>query len=216
MLYPVHYAVMDFETSGFTAKNNQAVSVAVVVLNQALETVKTFSTFINYYDGKKIESQALAFNGITIEQIESGMDVTELYNILKAMFKDLKCGRYAKPVLVGHNFCSFDLPFLEYIFSRHTITKDGVQIPDDVHNYVSDYIIDTMERSRELWGLEEVEDHKLPTACKRVGIDLFDAHDALNDTVATAKLLAFFISKGRGGATVETAKEVKERVSFKY
>jgi len=216
MLHPCHYIVMDFETSGWTAKNNQAVSIAVVVLNQALEEVEVFSTYINYYDGKKIESSALAFNGVTIEQIESGMDVLELYKLLKEIFKKYKCGRYAKPIMVGHNFIDFDLQFLEYIFSRVTITKDGVQIPDSVHTYISSYIIDTMERSRELWGLEEVEDHKLPTTCKRAGIELFDAHNALNDTKANAELLKYFIRRGRGGSAGETIVKVKERVSFKY
>lgn len=207
-LYDVDYIVMDLETTGFTADQNQIAQIAFVVLNQNMEILDQACSFIQKYDNKILVPATMKFTGITEEQMAEGMSADELYSELVSLFKEHKKGRYRKPILVGHNFCSFDLPFIEYIFKRKG---------DNLYNYVENFVDDTIFLARKRWGAGEMKDYKLGTCCERAGVLLSDAHEALADTVATAQLFRYFILTERGSGEVVLMEEAKDhRKKFQF
>jgi DNA polymerase III epsilon subunit-like protein len=90
----------------------------------------------------------------------------------------------------GHNYASFDSDFIELLFELH-----GVRY----HDYFSKFILDTIEFARLAWGHkdEECTNFKLGTLCDKIGKPLYNAHDALADTVATGDLTKHLIQKMR-------------------
>ena len=122
---------------------------------------------------------------------------------LVKFLKSLKVGS-AKPILVGHNIDSFDIPLLDDFLSF---------FGEDLSKYVcTDFTIDTLWWSRVMF--EESENYKLGTCCKNVGIEVINAHRALNDTIANRELIKKMISNMRGfGGSIEK-KEKRFRETF--
>lgn len=207
-VYDVCFIVMDLETTGFTADQNQIAQIAFVVLNEKLETLDQAVSFIQKYDNKVLLPSTMKFTGITEDEMAKGMSADELYTELVKLFKESKRGRYRKPVLVGHNFPEFDMPFLEYIFRRKN---------DNIYNYVERFVEDTMFLARKRWGVIPMENYKLETCCSKAGIKLLDGHEALADTQATAELFKYFILTERGsseGMIMNTAKSGRSNFEF--
>lgn len=213
MKYPQNYVVMDFETSGFSAVKNQITQIGVVIVNQEMEVILEWGEYSQRYDNRFLDPKALNFTGTKVEDLDTkGIPIQDIYATLVDIGKQFKEGRYAKPILVGHNFCEFDYPFLEDIFRINN---------DSPFKYFSRVMIDTMEQARRLWGLEEKENYQLGTVCKELGIDLIDGHEALNDARATAeafiKLTKIFREGTLGGdiAPVFGGRE-KSRTKFLF
>jgi DNA polymerase-3 subunit alpha (Gram-positive type) len=225
MLWPINYVVFDLETGGLWEYNNPFIELAIVVVDSDLNKKLEYENFILPYKGKKtptfpdgkemkIEPQALQANGIDMKDvIEKGVDVKILYKDLVKIFKDLKCGRYQKPILVGHNIASFDINFLEYIFDLFEKRDPEKRDISPLYNYVDRFLFDTMTESRMKLGIEEMENHQLGTVCAKYGIELTDAHRAMNDTKANAELFIKMMKDKRTGSII--IGEQSERARFR-
>jgi len=190
MLHDCHYVVFDLETGGFKASQNPITQIAAIVLDSNLKEKERYSTYVKPYDNLALTEGALDYTKTTRKMLdEKGVDIKKVYQDFSDLLTKYKKG-IKKVVLIGHNASRFDMPFIHYIFDK---------FKDDVFKYAEEFIFDTMAMSRLQWGHLEVSNHKLESACERAGIELSDAHEAMNDTEANAKLFKFFALQLRGG-----------------
>lgn len=207
------FIVFDFETGGLVAENNPAVQIALITLdNKTLKEKRRWETYIQPYDNLKIEQKALDANGLRMTDINKGITKSELVAQLKDYFllSNPKNNRLNKPILVGHNV-KFDMTFMNYLFKND---KKGLM------SFISDVQHDTLLEAIRAFPNET--SHKLGDICKLVGIDLVDAHKAMNDVVATADLFRYFTKRLRNtkvesSSTSDKAeKTVKSRLGFQF
>ena len=90
-------------------------------------------------------------------------------------------------ILVAHN-AKFDYGFIASESQRHSVAIDIAEP------------VCTLELSRKL-DPKRSESHRLATLCERYGIPLENAHDALCDATATARLLSILI-ENHGATTL--------------
>ena len=198
-----YYVTFDLETTGLSAEKHSLIEIACVVMDKELEVVEEYeSGIIQPLEGREITEGALKANGLTREQLSKGKlpktAITEFIAFLKSLSKK-KDGL----ILCGHNIDNFDIPFLVNWFEAHN---------KNLGSYVNDkFTIDTMWWARVRWN--ESQNYKLGTCCTNAEISLVDAHRALNDTRANAKLVKYFIEHLRGKG-VSDKKEERFRVKF--
>jgi len=182
------FLVFDLETTGLKADKNAILEIACCPVGSDLKDLPEFeSGVMKVYDDREVSDQALKANGITVEQIENGVDSEDVIKRLCKYLKSLS-KQANKIIAVGHNIDKFDLPFLDDFFDIHG---------QDLSKYInSDFTIDTMWWSRVKWV--ESTNYKLGTCCQNCNIDLANAHRAINDTRANKELLVSFLSSLRG------------------
>lgn len=201
--------VADWETGGLPNKTAKAfydvpvVEWAMVCVDlEKLEIIDQYEAIFPYNYKEELlpySEQATEVHGITKEiQDANAVPLKEIFKTMKTWFSKYKNPRQLCTV-AGHNFVAFDKPFLENFFEF---------MGDDVNNYVRFYL-DTMQLAH-MSALEQV-DYKLGTCCQLAGIDLVEAHRALNDTSANAQLLISFVKKLRGEGVREGVNEKKVR-----
>lgn len=173
---------------------------------QTLEIIDQYSAILPYNYKEDLvgySEEATAVHGITREiQEANSVPLKEIYKTMKTWFTKYKNPRQMCTI-AGHNFVSFDKPFLENFFSY---------MQDDINNYVR-FWLDTMNLAH-LSALEQV-DYKLGTCCQLAGVDLVEAHRAQQDVNANAMLLISYIKKLRGEGQVQgESKKVRFRNTF--
>lgn len=194
--------VCDFETSGLPSKDKKpfydvlAVEFAAVVVDLfsmkiVCEKRWLIAPYVNDYVW---EQGAQDTHGYTQEYLKkAGQDIKEVYREIKELFQKYK-NKYIGVHLAGHNFSGFDMPFLRGIFEFSN---------DNVDSYVR-YIYDTQFFS--YLRSKEQENYKLGTCCKLEGVELVNAHHALDDTIGNAKLFLKYVEIMRGEASVQASK----------
>jgi DNA polymerase III alpha subunit (gram-positive type) len=206
MISPVqNIIVFDLETTGLKPDKNSLIEIACCPIDKDLKDLEEFdSGIIAVYDNREVTEGALKANGITRDQIENGLDPQKVADKLVAYLKKMKVGR-SKPVLAGHNIVKFDLPFLEDFLRVHG---------HDLFKYVNkDHFFDTMWRARERWG--ELQNFKLGTCCEEAGVELIDAHRAINDTRANKDLVKYLLRNLRNDST-GSKEETYKRPVFQF
>lgn len=170
--------------------------VAFVVVSQELEIIDQASWLIKpYKEGLVYDPRAAEASGITKQMcIEEGRDLVECQKEMAAFLKKYKYGGKL-PVMFGHNFVKFDAAFMIGAFEF---------CKDDLMKYVNPEPEDTMKWARMAWTTSD--NYKLGTCCSNAGVTLKDAHRALTDTIATAKLWVYFQKLLRGQGQTQSAK----------
>lgn len=207
--------VYDIETGGFSKEKNGLAEIAMIAIDiVTLEEVDRYEAVIAPYDnldGERVTytAEALKVNGLTMKQIENGKPAKDVIKEMMAFAKKHKRAS-KKPMLCGHNIEKFDNPWIDYFFLCHK--KDAAA-------HFENWCIDTMWWAALKWPLsgegEEILDHKLGTCCDALGIKLSNAHSAMPDTEANAKMAIAFIKSLRGDSIViEQEKKERTRTSF--
>lgn len=222
------FIVLDFETGGLDPRLHAITEVAAVAIKgDTLEKIDLFSSFVKPYgkdqverDGKLVreydyDEAALKSTGITFADIESGMDIKDVVNELLILFKkaDLYPGKGAlRPIAVAHN-SKFDKGFLIQPFVHCKKIKEFEKClygGTDFYGNFQPEMLDTIIVSRMAYGHDDdMTNYKLQSCITRSGIELSDAHRAINDTLATKDMVCSFINKlrsdgGSGGQEVKT------------
>lgn len=213
---------LDFETGGLNPAKNPATQVAYQAFD--LDTYKPtleFSTYIQPYDDLKLEDEAMKYTGITYQQLASGIDSKA---VVKKMCDDFSEANTAnthtkKPILLGHNI-GFDIGFLCYLFNKHKVDLGkylncnknylGIEIPT---------FIDTLSMAKQKWANDiKMTKFNLTACCQKAGVEITDAHSALNDVKATKELFFYFTNILRSGTqTIEEAtKHTRVRNHFQF
>lgn len=178
---------IDVETGGLDASKNPITQVALISINvDSMTEISRFKSYALPYDNLELDPKALDYTGITIEKLkEHGVEIKSIYKSLVEEFKKSSTNkRTGKVYLLGHNI-GFDQSFLEYIFKAHG---------DDIYKHVQDSSIDTLSLARAMWAHDStMSKFDLETCCNKVGIELIDAHDAMNDVIATLELYKYFV-----------------------
>src|SRR5690554_1161596 len=220
-----NYIVYDLETGGFDCKRVAITEIALIAIDGfTLEETERYTTFIKPYsvteiseDGVKTEkkleydSQALQVTGITMDMIMSGKESKDVVREVSDFMKRHGTGARKKPILCGHNIIDFDNPFLQVLFKSQKKELEKFINPK--------HYIDTMwwSRMKTPKDKDQYGTHKLSDACSRQGIELVDAHRAMNDTAANSRLVVSYLKSLRGeGVVVEQEEKHSYTRNFKF
>ena len=154
------FVIFDCETTGLDRSSDKIIELAAVRLSNGIIT-HTFSSLIN--PGIKIDRAITELTGITDGDLKDAPKIDEVFHDF------YKFTRGAS--LVAHNI-EFDMGFV-----RRAASDCRFKIDNDTY--------DTMTIARKH---HTVHNYKLGTLCEYFGISLTDAHRAINDALATAKL----------------------------
>ncbi len=231
------FVVLDFESGGLDFSLSPATEIGLTVLHpDSLEEISRYSEYIysdltmvndkfkpdvkpaNPYQGGYYFEGAFNTTGITIETIQKeGLKVEQIVKGLIEQFQKAKLTKthWSKPMIVGHNL-AFDIPFLQLLFklAKQDLSKYILGCKDYQGNWFPVFK-DTMFMSKERWPKNEV--FKLGHCCAEAGIEIFDAHRAINDVVATSDLLRYFLFSMRStqvGGSSEKQEVKKTRRTF--
>jgi DNA polymerase-3 subunit epsilon len=163
------YAVVDVETSGFHPPVAEIVEIAIVHVDRTGQVTGWWDTLIRPEAGVG----ATRVHGITRAMVASAPRFEDIGRELHALLADR--------VVAAHNL-PFDAKFLVSHFSRM-----GLDSPEIAGG------ICTLRTSQQLLPGPS---YKLADCCQTLGIDLTDAHSALGDALATARLLGLYVARG--------------------
>lgn len=159
------FAVVDVETTGFSARRDRVIEVAVVEVDPEGSVAAQFSTLVD----PRRDVGPTRVHGITASDLIGAPAFEE---VAEAVWERLR-GK----VLVAHN-ARFDLGFLDAEFSRC-----GRRLPPPP-------VICTMQLAPSY--LAPLPARTLDACCNAAGIALEAAHTALADALAAASLLAHY------------------------
>ena len=160
------FACLDFETTGFSSRSNRVVEVAIVIVeNGAIG--ESWTTLVN--PGDDHELGASHIHGIQREWLSKAPSFNEIAGDL---YK-----RLDQSVIVAHN-ADFDLRFLHAEMERSGYLPNGLVFPNwDSRNAASYAPLPPPTR-------------KLGDVALAFGIDISNAHQALDDTYAVAEIIS--------------------------
>lgn len=164
------YAVIDFETTGLSAKRDRIVEVAVARVGSNGEIEDEFATLINP-EGRDVGPTFI--HGITNAQVKNAPTFGDVAPEL--------LGRLSGAVVVAHN-ATFEEAFLAGELKRAGMTV--AQIP----------ALCTLWLGRQTFA---TPNYKLGTLARAAGVPLVDKHAALGDVRAVSALLPQMASKLR-------------------
>lgn len=183
-----------------------------LVIEEPFFKYKDFSEFkghelehvFNLYVDFCYNPQALDVTKISLDLlIKEGLEYEAAFeHVLKVIIEHTLGNN--KPVLAGHNIKKFDNPFFEKFFTNNS---------KDLRKLVSTLEIDTLELARLKWF--ELPSFNLGTCANEVGLTLKEAHRALPDTIANAKVLIKMLKSLRGeGSQKSTYQRRKFNFNF--
>jgi DNA polymerase III epsilon subunit-like protein len=184
--------VFDLETGGIDPLRHPVIQVAMIALDSAWNEVDTLEVKV-HFDPSATEPEALARNSFdpavwAREAVPQAVALDRVADFLRSHSTIQKKGKnpphrpYTVARLCGHNAARFDGEFLAAWFQ-----KAGLFCPGACYE-----VLDTLQLLR--WfrlGVTDTdgpETLELGVVCKRLGIPLDNAHDALADVRATAAL----------------------------
>lgn len=213
---PNSFIILDFETGGLDSNKNPATEIALLSIKGdiSLDEIGRYQELIDVYDKTLIyDEKATKVTGITKELLEDeGKDINEVVDGVVDLMKlsNLDNPRNSpglRPVLVGHNV-GFDINYLHHVFEKRFGKSGQKEMESLLHGRVDHFgnfqpsYIDTWSLSKMWFGADnELSNFRLGTVVEKAGVELSDAHRAMNDVVATTDLLRAVIRNLRGGST---------------
>lgn len=153
------YTVLDFETTGLDFKTEQVIEISAINLDDYFNEVGTFNTFVKLREGKELPEFITNLTGIEHDDLVFGMEEEDAFNLLRGFI-----GRNT----VVAQYAPFDLA---YLFEHMIVPRQ--------------YICTKSLTSK----AEPTENSSLIPTCERLGINLENAHRAIDDCRATAEVL---------------------------
>jgi DNA polymerase-3 subunit epsilon len=182
MKLPKKMLYFDVETTGLNPAVHEIIQLSGIIEWDGQE-VDRFDFRVKPRNFDVIDPKALEVTGLKIEDLEKYPDADLVFLNLKKTF-DRHINRYDKIdkfIPVAHNG-KFDMDFLNAFFVSNHDPYFG--------SWVSWNLIDTMAIARYLFIMNNIpiEGFKLEHLCRYFDIPL-DAHDSMNDIVATREVL---------------------------
>lgn len=172
-LYTTRWLIFDIETTGLDPETDRVVQIAAVCVDGGAITHE-WVALVN--PGRPIPDAASAIHGITDELVSSAAP----FSAIAERLEELARGR----VLMGYNASRFDAPFVRAELQRAG-RPVGTRIPVDPLVWL---------REIDRW-VKGAGRHKLEVACRRWGVPVGRAHDALSDCRATWMLFAKLVEQ---------------------
>ncbi len=167
----VVFAVLDVETTGFAARTDRIVEIAVIRLGADGRRLGAYATLLD--PGRDVGPTHV--HGISATDVLAAPRFGDVLGDLAEMLRGA--------IVVGHNV-QFDLGFL-----RAEAERAGHALPALAS-------LCTLALGRRFAG--DLPRRRLRDCCEDAGIDLVDAHSALGDASATAELLLTYLARARG------------------
>ena len=160
-VFPGSYVVFDVETTGLDSSKDEIIEIGAckIVNGQICEV---FSTFVK--PSKKIPKEITELTGIDDEMVK---DAPTINYVLPDFYKFC-----FESSIVAHN-ASFDMGFVYSVARKFSYKFDN-------------QIIDTLELSRQ--KIKGLRNYKLGTLADYFNVSLKNAHRAVHDATATAKI----------------------------
>lgn len=212
---------MDFETGGFDFKKHSAMEFAGIWIDSSdFREICRYESIIKPYDENHVvDPKAFAIHGITPEESAAGeelsvvvqkiFELTELANEGKS--------RGGKTILVGQNI-DFDIAFLQDIFKRtkREMSKIFAGSKDFFGNF-QPARFDTLHLGLAKYAnIEDETGFSLSDLCLKEGVDIVDAHRAMNDVEPTKELFIKFLMNLRNNSSTEGVEKFNFRKTFKF
>lgn len=160
-VHPRTYVVIDFETTGLSHLTDDVIEIAAVKLDENFKETASFQTFVQLDQQTEVSEFITGLTGITTEDAQSGMTKGGAFAMLQSFI--------GYSVVVAQ-WAPFDLAFLK--------TKSGGLAPRE---FICTKSLTSM--------VDPDESSSLGPTCRRLGIELLDAHRALADARATGEIL---------------------------
>lgn len=163
------YLVLDFETTGLDHKKEQVTEVAALKYDESFNQIGAFHTYVNLHVAHGLSDFIKDLTGITEEKLEQGISEKNAMAALANLIDE--------ETIVVAQYAPFDFAYL----SNYGILPS---------NYICTKTLTNIA--------EPFAKSNLGETCKRNGIDLKNAHTAIADVKATAKLLKLRLEQGYG------------------
>lgn len=182
------FFAFDVETTGLDPKENEIISIAAVILDEQLQERDVLEVYA--MPEKGIDPVAAEVNGFTTLGWQSRGAVSQ-YTLSREIVRFTK--EYSDLIPLGHNV-SFDVDFLRSLYEQQGLS-------DEFKKTFSYHKIDTVGMAVAFdlvkFG-KKAGEYKLAALCPRFGVDLDNAHNALDDIKATVNLYKQIV-RGLGG-----------------
>lgn len=178
------FSLIDFETSGFHPGSARILEVAVIKIDAKGKILDEFTTLINPEDGNVGRTD---IHQITLGMVKNAPKLSEVVGDLLSILDS--------SIVVAHN-AKFEENFLESAFREVGIKHPLMPT------------IDTLWLSRQVLDLPN---YKLATVIDEFGYEFQDAHTALGDVRAMAKILPEMLELGKG---ITFPSQLKKSPSF--
>lgn len=205
------YIVLDCETGGLDEKKNPITQFACVILDGAtLKETDRWETFVKPYAGLTIDREALDKTMVTMSDINSGIKLDLFAKTLVTFLENhrakTRIREMGRLVLVGHNV-PFDMRFI-----NEALRLAGYE--QTLEEWVFPNIIDTFALAKLSFAVSNERNEKLNlgACCDRAKIKLTDAHGAMNDVVATAELLRWYVRRLRSSRVGTNSEDMGGRM----
>ncbi|MDO5713465.1 MAG: PolC-type DNA polymerase III [Tissierellia bacterium] len=162
------YVVFDLETTGLSSSYDMITEIGAVKIQEG-QVIDSFSQLVNPKRGIPEKIQMLT--GITDEMVSNQPDIDEVLPKFCTFIKD--------SILVAHN-AEFDINFI-----RSQLKRIGKSLENPY--------LDTLTLARILYP--DLTKYNLGTLCKKFGINLLNAHRAVDDSAATGELFLKLMEK---------------------
>jgi len=218
------YIILDFETGGFNASKNAVTQIGMLCIDgETLQEVGRYESYIKPYN-YQYDKAALDFTGLSLDFLENkGKELKEVarevFELIKEWHQKTSKTYTKKPILVGHNL-KFDVPFMQQIAkeTKNDLSKLLEGQLDFYGNFYPGYI-DTMYLAKLSHGNDiSFPSYTLGNCCSKMGVELVNAHNAINDVIGTKELLISYVNRLRNINTGEGVQEkirVRDKFHFK-
>ncbi len=176
------FCVLDFETTGISAKKSRVIEIGIVKICK-LKIIDNFRTFIN--PAREIPFEITALTGIMTYNISEAPYFIDIIGNLSKFIKN--------SILVAHN-----MPF-DHSFLRNEFLLADKPIPNNP-------TLCTLKLARKLYP--QLPSKSLGNLTRHFHISQRNVHRALGDAMSTAKLLLKMIRKLQDEHQIETVKEL--------
>ena len=184
--------VLDCETGGLDPTKHAITEIAMLSVDpKGMKEINRWETLIKSYGDLEYEKDALEVTGISLEDINSGMDATKVVAIFIKFCEQLTPkgdrGKH-KPIIVGHNV-GFDIGFIKRLFE-----EAGKNLADYVNTTGTEIAhIDTQRLAMVKWY--DMKSHKLGKCCERANVTIKNVHRAMADVMLTYQLLVVLLNE---------------------
>ena len=197
--------VYDFETGGKDPYTCEPIQIAAVAIDPRKLTLGlTFDSLMKPLEPDKLEEGALQVNKKTREELANAPHpelVWKEFATYIAKFNP-KGNPFNAPIGAGFNIRNFDTVLVHRLCEKYGPQKDGKQ--NLFSNFMIYDVLDDIFRWHENTDVlakfsdSGRADMKFSTIRKYVGLSQEGAHDALNDVLATGRLLVKLMKLYRG------------------